>query len=86
MSASFPDRAAVDELVFKACCAAAYQAAALVPLLGEAWRPGGATLTQEIADRAGLSATQRVLDVACGLGDSVRTLTGRFDCAVVGVD
>ncbi len=86
MSASFGEGAAVDEFVFKACCAAAYQASALVPLLGESWRPGGASLTEEIARQAGVNAGDRVLDVACGIGDSVRTLAQRFDCTVVGLD
>lgn len=58
----------------------------LVPLLlGEAWHPGGAALTQELLDLAGVRAGQRVLDAGCGRGASVHLLADR-GCEAVGLD
>ena len=44
-----------------------------------------ATMTQYLLERAGIGAGQRVLDIACGFGGTVRTLA-RMGCQVKGVD
>ena len=54
--------------------------------MGPAWRPGGLELTQEMVSHAGLGEMDRVLDVACGLGETVRLLRPRSRLSIVGVD
>ncbi|HXG36729.1 MAG TPA: methyltransferase domain-containing protein [Dehalococcoidia bacterium] len=71
---------------FKACCAAVYESDAVRYLLGDSWHPGGLRLTEEIGRRMRLDRGDRVLDVACGYGESARALARRFGCAVVGSD
>ena len=55
-------------------------------LLGPSLHPGGLGLTRRLADRMGLSATDTVLDAACGLGESTRFLAGEYGCRVFGID
>ena len=71
---------------YKVCCAGFYEIAAVRFLLGDSWRPGGVGLTQEIAAAAGIEANARVLDIACGAGDSSRVLAGQLAAEVVGLD
>ena len=42
-------------------------------------------MTQHLIDQAGIIADQRVLDIACGFGGTLRTLA-RMGCTVKGVD
>lgn len=42
-------------------------------------------MTQYLIDRAGIHADQRVLDIACGFGGTLRTLA-RMGCKVMGID
>ena len=42
-------------------------------------------MTQYLIDRAGIHADQRVLDIACGFGGTLRTLA-RMGCKVRGID
>lgn len=44
-----------------------------------------ATMTQYLLEQAGIGAGQRVLDIACGFGGTLRTLA-RLGCQVKGVD
>ena len=48
--------------------------------------PGGLGLTAELADLCGISAGTRVLDVACGTGETGCYLTEKYGAAVTGVD
>jgi ubiquinone/menaquinone biosynthesis C-methylase UbiE len=78
--------AAGDVAGYKSCCAAAYEGEAVRLVLGDSWHPGGVRLTEEMAQRAGISAAHRVLDAACGRGASALALAQRYGCPVVGVD
>lgn len=79
------DMAASAE-AFKGCCAATYEEESLRFLLGDVWHPGGGDLTDAMVRRAGLGPGDRVLDVACGRGQSALALSARFGCRVTGVD
>lgn len=52
----------------------------------EILHPGGLRLTSELADLCGIAAGTRVLDVACGTGESACHLAGQYGAAAVGVD
>jgi len=70
----------------KACCAAAYSSDVVALLLGDAYHPGGAALTRRLADLLGLTAGERVLDVASGRGTTALLLTDAYGADVDGVD
>lgn len=70
----------------KSCCAAAYESDFARLLLGGSFHPGGLALTARLGDRLELSPRDRVLDVACGRGDSAISLAQRFGCRVTGID
>ena len=70
----------------KNCCATLYEDKALQFLLGPSLHPGGLALTKRLADGIGLSATDTVLDAACGLGESTRFLATEYGCRVFGID
>ncbi len=75
-----------DPDAVKACCAAIYESEAVRLLLGDSWHPGGTKLTEEIARQAGLSPSDRLVDVACGRGESALALVRGVGCSAVGVD
>lgn len=70
----------------KSCCAAAYESDFARLLLGESFHPGGIELTARLGEQLGLSASDHVLDVACGRGDSAIALAQRFGCRVTAID
>lgn len=49
-------------------------------------RPGGLELTKQAAARAGLASDSRVLDIGCGMGDSLGWILQTYGCFVAGVD
>jgi arsenite methyltransferase len=75
----------VDVLGYKACCASLYESEAIRYLLGDAMRPGGLGLTREILADASVGPGMRVLDVACGSGDSHEAVEA-LGASYVGVD
>jgi SAM-dependent methyltransferase len=75
----------VDALGYKACCAALYESEAIRYLLGDAMRPGGLALTQEILKAASVAPGMRLLDVACGSGDC-RTAVEELGASFYGID
>ncbi len=75
-----------NDTEYKISCAGFYEIAAVRFLLGESWRPGGIALTQEIAAAAGIQANAKVLDIACGAGDSSRIVAGELSAEAVGLD
>src|SRR5215207_1807134 len=70
----------------KACCAATYGSDVVALLLGDSYHPGGPALTRHLADRLGLRAGDRVLDVASGRGASALLLAAEYGVDVTGVD
>lgn len=70
----------------KACCAGFYELPVIALLLGDELHPGGAALTRELAATSMVGRDTRVLDVACGRGQSARMLATRYGCRVVGID
>ncbi len=70
----------------KSCCAGFYELPLIQTLLGNQWHPGGPALTRQLANAVLIGRESRVLDVACGQGESARTLAQHFGCQVVGID
>ena len=75
----------MDDLV-KSCCAGFYELPIVTLLLGDELHPGGAALTRKLATATLVGRDARVLDVACGRGESARVLATHFGCRVVGID
>jgi arsenite methyltransferase len=87
VTGSLPDLSALElETDPKGCCARLYESDAVRWLLEGELHPGGARLTRRLAQLAGIDRGQRVLDVACGSGDTVLLLARDLGCDVVGVD
>jgi SAM-dependent methyltransferase len=55
-------------------------------LLGEQYHLGGAEDTRRMARLAGITAADRVVDLACYIGGPARQLARECQCEVVGVD
>lgn len=78
--------AGADAQAAKSCCAAAYGIDLVGLFLGESYHPGGVTLTRRLARLVQLQPTQRVLDVASGIGTSALLLAAEDEVEVLGVD
>jgi len=52
----------------------------------EILHPGGLEITRELAELCGINEKSRVLDIACGTGESACFLSETFGCEVVGID
>jgi ubiquinone/menaquinone biosynthesis C-methylase UbiE len=70
----------------KACCATAYGSDVVRLLLGDAYHPGGLTLTRHLADLMELRPTDRVLDLAAGRGTTALLLATEYGVHVNGLD
>ena len=70
----------------KFCCATFYQSDLARILLGDVFHPGGLELTYHLGQLINLRATDQVLDVACGRGQSAIHLAQSFGCHVTGLD
>jgi SAM-dependent methyltransferase len=70
----------------KSCCAEFYELPIVALLLGDELHPGGPVLTRKLAGTALVGRDTDVLDVACGRGESARTLASHFGCRVTGID
>ena len=68
------------------CCALFYELPLTTLLLGESFHPGGNRLTRQLAEQTLVGPGSRVLDVACGPGNSTRLLADEFGATVTGVD
>ncbi len=70
----------------KICCATFYQSDMVRALLGDVFHPGGLALTHRLGDVIELGPADRVLDAACGRGQSAVYLAESFGCHVTGLD
>jgi ubiquinone/menaquinone biosynthesis C-methylase UbiE len=68
------------------CCASLYDSDIARILQGSSFHPGGEATTKRLGVLMGLGSTSRVLDVACGQGESALLLADHFGCAGTGVD
>ncbi len=71
---------------FKTCCTSLYANKAVLFLLGPSLHPGGQHLSNQLAIKLGLSESDRVLDLACGMGATVSFLELNYKCAALGID
>lgn len=55
-------------------------------LPGPVFHPGGLEISGELADMCAIGADSRVLDVACGTGETACFLAETLGCHVVGID
>ncbi|MGA8248778.1 MAG: methyltransferase domain-containing protein [Nocardioides sp.] len=76
----------LDAATVKACCAAGYSSDLVSLLLGDSYHPGGLSLTRQLFDRVGLTAGQRLVDVASGRGTSALLAAREYGARVDGVD
>ena len=75
-----------DAVLVKGCCAAAYSSELVTLLLGDAYHPGGHTLTRHLADLLELRSTDRVLDLAAGRGTTALLLATEYGVHARGLD
>jgi SAM-dependent methyltransferase len=80
------DATSADAATVKSCCAAAYGTDLVTLFLGDSYHPGGAALTRRLAAALGLQPSQRVVDVASGIGTTALLLVSEYDVEVLGVD
>ena len=63
-----------------------YESCIFDRLLGDTLRPGGLALTGRLAQVVGVTAENRILDIACGKGTTAFFLAGEYHCQVTGID
>jgi len=76
----------VDAMIAPALLAGHFGSSATLMVAGAQYHLGGEQDTRELADLAGVSADDRLLDVACFLGGPALQLAQERGCGVTGVD
>jgi len=76
----------IDALLEQLFAAGLLRASACAVLLGEQYHLGGAEDTRRMAELVGVSAADRLADLACYIGGPARQLAREYECEVVGVD
>lgn len=71
---------------FVVACCTFYEDKIVQTLLGSSFHPGGLNLTNQIGKQMNFSSSDKILDLASGLGASAIYLAQTFSCSVVGVD
>jgi len=74
------------DCIIKKMVAMFYESAFFNSPAQQAMRPGGLRLTQEVLKIINPKPNWRVLDVACGLGATLRLLVEQFKCQTYGLD
>jgi arsenite methyltransferase len=72
--------------VLKKSVAAVYETDTFNSFLKDVLHPGGLELTKRAAEIALVNENSRVLDMACGRGESSLLLVEKYGCSVVGID
>jgi arsenite methyltransferase len=72
--------------LLKESIAAVYETDAFNSFLKEILHPGGLELTRKVAETALVNENSKVLDMACGRGESSLLLVEKYGCRVVGID
>ncbi|MHA2424453.1 MAG: class I SAM-dependent methyltransferase [Candidatus Thorarchaeota archaeon] len=75
-----------EDQVFAKCCADVYSHPLVVELLDGIFHPGGLALSRLMAERMGVTHNSRILDIACGDGNTATYLAKVFSCRVAGID
>ncbi|MHA1907225.1 MAG: class I SAM-dependent methyltransferase [Candidatus Thorarchaeota archaeon] len=75
-----------EDQEFAKCCADVYSHPLVVELLDGLFHPGGLALSRLMAERMGITHDSRVLDIACGDGNTATYLAKVFSCRVAGID
>lgn len=76
----------LEDNEIKSCCVNFYENDLVSKFLGENFHPGGEKLTINLGEKLELNKKSRVLDIACGPGNSAITIAKRFGCHVTGID
>ncbi len=76
----------MTQVTMEVCTTPLWRTPAMRRAAGDTLRPGGLALTDRAAELAGILPGQRVLDVGCGRGATVRRLRSRFGARAVGLD
>lgn len=63
-----------------------YESDAMHKVLGETMRPGGTELTRRALEHCGFKAGDRLLDLGCGTGATIRYINDFYDFHVTGLD
>jgi hypothetical protein len=79
-------RVGLQSSSWKTSAVVAYESDSWVSALGCTLHPGGAKLTAHIAQLASLAQEDNVLEIACGRGESVFSLSQKYGCSITGLD
>jgi len=61
-------------------------ASELRSIIGDALRPGGLALTERASDYCGFLQKDKIIDIGCGFGATLKYLHQKYGCAVYGID
>lgn len=79
-------QAVFDSRLHKKSVVAVYETETIRSLLKDILHPGGLELTKKVGETAGLDAECTILDIACGKGESILSLSADYGCRAVGID
>lgn len=72
--------------MLKESVARVYESDTFDSFLKDVFHPGGLELTRRLATTARLGRNSKVLDIACGKGETPRLLALEYGCRVIGMD
>lgn len=75
-----------NETDWKKLAVKVYESDAWVPLLANTLHPGGLRLTARMAELTCLNKGSKVLDLACGKGETAVFLVQEYGCCTIGLD
>ncbi|SPD75510.1 conserved hypothetical protein [uncultured Desulfobacterium sp.] len=55
-------------------------------ITGDTLRPGGLAITERAADFCGFSINDKIIDIGCGFGTTLKFLHKKYGCSVCGID